>query len=331
MSGPEPLRVLWRAAAPPGEPPVVEGAEIRIEGDVDAASAHPDWADVLVDGRVSPLLDGARLRHLIVPWAGLDPKVRDALLARPHLRAHNSHYNAPFVAEHMVAMLMALAYRLREADEALRRGEWGDRKNPLRSRSLAGAHALLLGYGRIGRCAVGALQGLGLTLTAVRRRPSSGSSGSAAGVREIGPEALATILPSVDAVLCSLPGTPATRALMDAAALAALPRGALVVNVGRAAVFDEDALFEALEREHLGGAALDVWYRYPEPVTGDAPRPVTLPASRPFWLLPHVLMSPHRADASEESEAARTADVCRTIAALARGEERSRVDVESGY
>jgi phosphoglycerate dehydrogenase-like enzyme len=338
VSGREPLRVLWRAAPPSGSPPTVPGAVIRVEEDVEAAAAHADWADVLIDGRASALLDGARLRRVVVPWAGLSPGLRAALLERPHLRAHNSHYNAAFVAEHMVAMLLALAHRLHACDEALRRGDWGDRDRPLRSRHLGGRHALLLGYGRIGRAAVPALHGLGLTLSALRRRPPvPGGAGSSVGadgtgspgtVREIGMDELRSTLPSVDVVLCSLPGTPATTGLMGTAALAGLPPGALVVNVGRAAVFDEDALYEALHGGHLGGAALDVWYRYPE---GEEAARDTLPATRPFWELPHVLMSPHRADASDGSEAARVHDVCATIAALARGEERSRLDVDAGY
>ena len=338
MNEREPLRVLWRAAPPAGNPPRVPGAVIRIAEDVEAAAEHADWADVLIDGRASTLLDGARLRRVVVPWAGLSPGLRDALLERPHLRAHNSHYNAAFVAEHMVAMLLALAHRLRESDEALRRGDWGDRDRPLRSRHVGGRHALLLGYGRIGRAAVPALHGLGLTLSALRRRPTAGveaptgagpdGTDSSDEVHQIGMDELLSTLPGVDVVLCSLPGTPATTGIMDAAALAALPSGALVVNVGRAAVFDEDALYEALEVGHLGGAALDVWYRYPD---GKEAARATLPATRPFWELPHVLMSPHRADASDESASARVRDVCATIAALARGEERSPIDVEAGY
>jgi phosphoglycerate dehydrogenase-like enzyme len=327
-----PLRVLWRAAPPPGEAPSVAGADIRVRPDPDEAAELADWADVLVDGRASQLLDGRRLRRVIVPWAGLNAELREALIERPHLRAHNSHYNAPFVAEHMVAMLLALAHRLREADEALRRGDWGDRERPLRSRHLGGRHALLLGYGRIGRAAVPMLRGLGMTLTAVRRRAAGRPEGGgvAEAVREIGTGDLPSILPAVDAVLCSLPGTPETTGMMDARALAALAPGALVVNVGRGVVFDEDALYESLVEGRLGGAALDVWYRYPERGDG-AGAGETPPATRPFWELPHVLMSPHRADATEQSAAARVADVCETIAALARGEERSALDVTAGY
>jgi D-2-hydroxyacid dehydrogenase (NADP+) len=318
----EPLRVLWRAAVPTTPLPPLPGVEVRVARELDAAMVLKDWAEVLVDGRPSELLDGERLRHVLVPWAGLDPALREALLARPHLRGSNSHYNATFVAQHLVALLLAVANRVVEADAALRRFDWGRRDEPLRSMQLQGRRALLLGYGRIGRAAVPMLKGFGLRLTAMRRHPGHGD----AGVREVAPETLLELLPQVDAVLCSLPATPSTDGLMDARALRALPHGALVVNVGRGAVFDQDALYEALRDGHLGGAGLDVWYRYPEGQRREAQ-----PADRPFWELPTVVLSPHRADASVTSERARVEDVCATLVALARGEERSPLDIGAGY
>jgi D-2-hydroxyacid dehydrogenase (NADP+) len=316
------LRVLWHSA-PPRRVPEIAGVEVVVERDVDAAMAHRDWADVLLVGRPSPLLDGARLRHVIIPWAGLNAELRDALLERPHLRVSNNHANAPFVAEHMVALLAALAHRVREADEALRRGDWGERGAAFPSRTLRGRHALLLGYGRIGRAARPILEGFGMRVSALRRQVTGGGE-----VPEIATADLVATLPAVDAVLCSLPATPETIGLMDRAALAALPAGALVVNVGRARVFDEDALFEALQCGHLGGAALDVWYRYPE---ASDDRRATFPANRPFWQLPNVVMGPHRASAAEGEEETREADLARALAALARGEHPDPVDVRAGY
>jgi phosphoglycerate dehydrogenase-like enzyme len=321
------LRVLWHAA-PPRRVPEVQGVEIVVERDPEAALAYLDWAEVLLVGRPTPLLDGACLRHVVIPWAGLDSGLREALLERPHLRVSNNHANAPFVAEHMVALLAALAHRVREADEALRRGDWGERGAALPSRTLRGRHALLLGYGRIGRAARPMLEGFGMRLTAFRRRLDGSAPRGAGEVAEVGPDALAELLPSVDVVLCSLPATLETSGLMDRAALAALPSGALVVNVGRAAVFDEDALFEALASGALGGAALDVWYRYP---AAPDDRRHTLPAHRPFWELPNVLMGPHRASEADGEEEARSADLARSLAAIARGEHPDPVDVAAGY
>jgi phosphoglycerate dehydrogenase-like enzyme len=324
---PTPLRVLWRAAPPEPQPTPADlppGCELVVEPDETRALERRDAIDVLIDGRPGPLLDGASLSRVIVPWAGLPAGLRQALLERPHLKAHNAHYNAPFVAQHALALLLAAANRLVPIDAALRRGDWGDRDRPERSRQLAGGEALLLGYGAIGRRLAPMLQGLGMRVTALRRRPTDDEGG----VRVIGLEELAEALGRTDALLVSLPATPVTTGLIGREALAQLKSGAVIVNVGRGAVIDEAALFEALRGGHVAGAGLDVWWRYPE---GAAAQGATLPATHPFWELPNVVLSPHRADASDTSERARVADVCATLRAIAEGRERSRLDVEAGY
>jgi hypothetical protein len=249
MTGPDgarrPLRVLWRAAPPDPRPTAGDlppGCELVVERDEERALQHRDAIDVLIDGRPGPLLDGACLARVIVPWAGFPPGLREALLERPHLKAHNAHYNAAFVAQHALALLLATAHRLVPIDAALRRGDWGDRQRPERSRHLAGGEALLLGYGAIGRHLAPMLRGLGMRVTALRRRPGDEEDG----VRLIGPAGLPEALARADAVLVSLPGTPATAGLLDREALARLGPGALVVNVGRGNVIDEDALYDAL-------------------------------------------------------------------------------------
>jgi phosphoglycerate dehydrogenase-like enzyme len=321
------LRVRWRAA-PPDPHPIDDGlppgCEFVVEREEARALAHRDAIDVLIDGRPGPLLDGRRLAHVIVPWAGFPPSLREALLERPHLKAYNAHYNAPFVAQHALALLLAAAQRLVPIDAALRRGDWGDRARPERSRHLAGGEALLLGFGAIGRHLAPMLRGLGMRVSALRRRPA----GDEDGVRIIGPTELAEALGRADALLVSLPASPATVGLIDREALARMRPDALVVNVGRGSVIDEDALYDALASGRLAGAGLDVWWRYPD---GPEAQVATPPATRPFWALPNVVLSPHRGDATDASERARVADVCATVRAIAEGRERSRVDVEEGY
>ena len=331
MTGPggsrRPLRVLWRAAPPDPHPTADDlppGCELVVERDEQRALEQRDAIDVLIDGRPGPLLDGASLTHVIVPWAGFPPGLREALMQRPHLKAHNAHYNAPFVAQHALALLLAAAHRLVPIDAALRRGDWGDRERPERSRHLAGGEALLLGFGAIGRHLAPMLRGLGMRVTALRRRPGREEDG----VRLIGPAELPAALSRADALLVSLPATPATVGLLDREAVARMRPGALVVNVGRGTVIDEDALYEALASGRLAGAGLDVWWRYPE---GAEAQGATPPAAHPFWELPNVVLSPHRADAADASERARVADVSATLWAIAEGRERSRVDVEAGY
>lgn len=325
---PTPLRVLWRALPPdplPSSDLLPDGARLTVERDLDRALAHRDTIDVLVDARPTELLDGADLAHVIFPFAGLPPALGEAVRERPHLTLHNAHYNAPFVAQHALALLLAAAHRIAPHDAALRRGDWGDRQQPERSVHLADREALLLGYGAIGRHLAPMLQGLGMRVTALRRRPEAAAQ---AGVRVVGPNDLEDALARATAVVVSLPATPATAGLLGAAALARLPRGALVVNVGRGAVIAEDALYAALADGRVGAAGLDVWWTYPE--DRDRERS-TLPAKRPFGTLPNVVLSPHRADATDQSARARVEDVCATLRAIAAGAARHVVDVGAGY
>ncbi|MFN2321564.1 MAG: NAD(P)-dependent oxidoreductase [Trueperaceae bacterium] len=326
---PTPLRVLWRFFAPdpvPGPDLLPDGARLTVEPDLDRALAHRDEVDVLVDARPSELLDGAALSHVIFPFAGLPPALGAALRERPHLTLHNAHYGAPFVAQHALALLLAAAHHLVPHDAALRRGDWGDRRSPEPSVYLAEREALLLGYGAIGRQLAPMLQGLGMRVTALRRRPEADAA--QAGVHVVGPDDLGDALARATVVVVSLPATAATEGLLGAAALARLPRGALVVNVGRGAVIDQDALYDALVDGRVGAAGLDVWWSYPEDRDHDR---ATLPATRPFGLLPNVVLSPHRAEATDRSERARVEDVCATLQAIAAGEARHVVEVGTGY
>lgn len=76
---------------------------------------------------------------------------------------------------------------------------------------------------------------------------------------------LEIMLSQVDTLVVTLPLTPQTTSLVDTKALMAMRRSAILVHVGRGSVVDEQALFEALAAEHIGGAILDTWYQYPSP------------------------------------------------------------------
>jgi D-2-hydroxyacid dehydrogenase (NADP+) len=114
----------------------------------------------------------------------------------------------------------------------------------------------------------------------------------AAGVdRVVATAALHQVLPEADFVCLACPLTPATERLIDARALAAMKRGAWLVNVARGRVVDEPALIAALERGQIAGAALDCAEQEP------------LPASSPLWAMENVLITPHSAGETRAFEA----------------------------
>ena len=255
--------------------------------------ALPEPADfeVLVCGRPSEAqLDASpRLRLLVIPWAGLPEGTRPLLLRRPAIAVCNLHHNAAATAETAAALLLAAAKFLVPMDRALRAGDWSPRYEASPSVILDGARALLLGYGEVGRRVARICRGLGMEVRAVRRRP--GAAGGVQADPAYPPEALHGLLPSADALLVTLPLTERTRGMIGEREIALLPPRAVLVNVGRAAVVDERALYEALRDGRLRAAGLDVWYRYP---AAAAERTATLPSAFPFHQLGNVVMSPHR-------------------------------------
>lgn len=140
-----------------------------------------------------------------------------------------------------------------------------------------GRRVLLLGVGGIGRAAVPLLRQRGMVVTGLTR----GGRSEAGLARAVGPRDLDGVLPETDILISTLPLTEATRGLMDRRRLALLPAGAGIVVLGRAGVFDDDALADLLDRGHLGGAVLDVFPEEP------------LPARHRLWRTPRLIMTPH--------------------------------------
>lgn len=176
-------------------------------------------------------------------------------------------------AEFVLAALLMLNFDIpRFADDKVAR-VWRPAFGP----PIAGKRATLLGVGAIGAAVARRLQGFGLSVTGVTRAGTSDAPLD----RCVAVAKLDAILPETDYLVSSLPLTPLTAGLVSRARLAMLPAGAGIVSVGRANVFDCDALLEALHSGHLGGAVLDVFPVEP------------LPADSPFWTAPRVIITPH--------------------------------------
>jgi glyoxylate reductase len=178
-------------------------------------------------------------------------------------------------AELAVALMLAAARRIAEADAAVRGGEWErlPADQPI-GRELVGATVGLVGFGRIGRRVADLLRGFEVRLLATSR--SSGAQSP--GVERLD---LLDLLGASDFVSVHVPLSPETRHLIDADALAAMKRGAILVNTSRGAVVDTAALIHALRSGHLGAAALDVYEDEPHV-------PLDLRELRNTVLLPHL-------------------------------------------
>ncbi len=295
------------------------------------AEVLPTPADyhILVAGRPrrEHISASPSLHALIIPWAGLPTETRELMRNFPHIAVHNLHHNAVPAAEMAIALMLAAAKRIVPPDRALRAHDWTPRYQPNTSVVLEGKTALILGYGAIGQHVARLCRGLGMNVIATRRNVAASPADTRDEIHP--PEALHRLLPRANALIVCLPHTAATTGLIDAPALALLPRDAVLVNVGRGPIVEEAALYHALRDGTLHAAGLDVWYNYP---SDEAARSHTRPSAYPFHELENVVMSPHRAGGSMETELRRMTDLAALLNAAARGEEMpNQVDLEAGY
>lgn len=216
------------------------------------------------------------------------------------------------VSEHGIAMLLALVRGLPTLLERQRAQTW----RPFASRALAGDTACVVGVGEIGSRLARALGGLGMRVVGVARhaRPLPHFA------EVLGSADLHVALRAARVVFVACPLTPQTRALVDAAALAALPRGAFVVALSRGAIVDETALLTALHEGRLGGAALDVFASEP------------LSAGHGLWKAPNTIVTPHLAGIGVRYIERAVTELLANVDRLERGlRANHRVDREAGY
>ena len=157
-------------------------------------------------------------------------------------------------------------------------------------RDLPGQTATIVGWGPIGQQLASLLQALGLKVVAVRQQAGPQTPLQADAVERVTFEQLQQVLPRTDWLILACPLTDKTRQLVNAHALAALPKGAHLINVARGEVVDQSALVAALQSGHLGGAFLDVFQH--EPLQRDSP----------LWAMPQVMVTPHAAGHSDGNE-----------------------------
>ncbi|HWV24554.1 MAG TPA: D-2-hydroxyacid dehydrogenase [Thermomicrobiales bacterium] len=270
---------------------------------LDAVTTHVPGADVVVadDDTVAEQIAGAQLviggtipdnalaradalvwQH--VTWAGVESILTPGLKERGIVLTNSRGVSAPNMAEHVLAMMLALGraipYYVKKQEQRVWRG-WYERPPTY---ELTGQTVVLLGTGAIGKATATRLRAFGCRVIGARRRPSPLDEFH----EIIGFDDLPRVLPEADHVVSSLPMTPHTEKLLSAELIDAMKPGAYFFNVGRGGTVDQDALISALEDGRLGGAGLDV--TDPEP----------LPEDSPLWSLPNVLITAHTSGASPQ-------------------------------
>ncbi len=213
---------------------------------------------------------------------GIGPILSPALVASPVIVSSSRGIHSPAIAEHAIALVLALRRQLHTAAQRQAQRVWAqvELMAPV-VQPLADTELLVIGLGTIGvRIATMAL-GLGMRVTAIRRQVEAAPPAELATVA--GPEALPELLRRADVVVLALPTTDETRALIGREELARMKSSAILVNVARGKLVDENALADALESGEIGGAGLDAFRVEP------------LPPDHRLWALPNVLITPHSA------------------------------------
>lgn len=242
--------------------------------------------------------------------AGVESFPLDQLAARGVMLTNGAGINAVPIAEYVLMLMLAHAKGYREVVRAQERREW--LKDSPGKRELCNSEVLILGYGAIGQEVEARLAGFGARVTKVRRTPGPGA---------MGPDQWRAELGWFDWIILAVPATRETRHMIGAAELAAMKSDAVIVNVARGSVIDQDALVDALAAGQIEGALLDV--TTPEP----------LPEDHPLWMLDNAQITMHMSGNAQTLMFQRSAT--RFLANLERFHKGERleplVDYAAGY
>ena len=224
------------------------------------------------------------LRWIHTPSAAVHQMLFPELINSPVTLTNSREVHGPVVAEHVLALMFALAKKIPQSVLLQQKRVWG--QEPIwnegpHPQEIAGATLGLIGVGSIGGRVARMVAALGMRVMAVREHPEKGTP---EGVEQVSPlSQLDQLLGQSDFVVIAAPLLAATERLINAERLAHMKPSAYLINVGRGPQVDQAALIEALRTRQIAGAALDVFAREP------------LPPDSPLWDLDNLLITPHTA------------------------------------
>jgi phosphoglycerate dehydrogenase-like enzyme len=265
-----------------------DGELVRLEDDGALVGADPDQVEVFflspeltVFARHSPglreafeaLLSGESLRWVQSGSAGVENPVFRALLERGVLLTNAAGVHAEPIAQYVIMQMLNRIKRTRAHFELQAAHRW----QSIGGGELTGLCVGIVGFGGIGRAVARLARAFGMRVVGSKRTRVEDSALD----RLYPPEQLGALLSESDFVVLAAPENEQTRGMIDAAALEQMKPKALLINVARGGLIDEEALVDALRRKRIGGAVLDVTATEP------------LPETSPLWDLPNCVITPH--------------------------------------
>ena len=267
------------------------GLEILFRDSYEGIEGEIGGAEVLftISLRAEQFRTAKSLRWIHAPTAAVHQFLFPELVASGVVLTNSREVHGPVVAEHVLALIFALAKKVPQAVRFQERKMWGQEsiwKQGAHPRELAGATLGLVGLGSIGARVAEQASALGMRVVAVREHVEKEKP---RGVIEVfPPEEINEMLRQSDFVVLAAPLVDSTRGLINAARLAVMKPESYLINVGRGAQVDEHALATALREQRIAGAALDVFEQEP------------LPADSPLWRLENLLITPHTAGLTDK-------------------------------
>ncbi len=262
------------------------------------------WAqvEILYTGHILPQVEQVpSLKWLQFHYAGIDRFVDEPIVNKDGVKITTlSGAAAPHIAEHALALMMALARQLPALMAYQKKAEWPkDRFSRYIPFELRGKTVGIVGYGSIGRQLAWLLQPFNVTVLATKRDlkqtadtgycpEGSGDPGGDLVRRFYPPEAIRSMVRECQVVFITAPLTRQTHNLLNARVFDAMPAGSYLVDVSRGGIVEHTALLNALKDGKLAGAGLDVFPDEP------------LAAGNPLWAMPNVMITPHVSGASPE-------------------------------
>jgi phosphoglycerate dehydrogenase-like enzyme len=297
----------------------------------DADAVVPGTDSLFVGAFYSGLRASPNLRLLQIPFAGTDWLSPDLL--PPQAVAAGCSGHEITMAEYTIAAMLEWEIRFRVMDPDFRSGSWhysGSSKDPTSKHGEIWNKTVgIIGYGGIGeeiarRAKAFSMRTMGLKRSAMPCPAELDWLGASVD----DPGALMTLLTESDYVVLACDLNDATRGMIGPDELAAMKDTAILINVARGEVIQEEPFYQALKTRQIAGAVIDTWYLYPARglAPGEAPQNPA-PSSCPFTDLENVMVTPHCSAHSDNADYRRMISIASNLDKLARGEMPDRVMV----
>jgi phosphoglycerate dehydrogenase-like enzyme len=284
---------LWRAPGWFGQRLAEHFPELEVvqRDSYEGIDGHLRDAEIIftISLRPEQLATTRKLRWIHAPTAAVHQFLFPELVSSDVILTNSTEVHGPVVAEHVIALIFALAKKIPQATVLQQRRIWGKEtiwREGYCPREIAGATLGLIGLGSIGRRVALMASAVGMRVIAVREHTNKGAPDGVESV--FAPSELDKLLAQSDFVVMAAPLVSATQGLLNSQRIGLMKPDSFLINVGRGPQVDEAALADALRSRRIAGAALDVFEHEP------------LPPESPLWDLDNLLITPHTAGLTEK-------------------------------